>query len=294
MMHQKDRSWPTQVLIFYGDAGSGKTRTAHDLLPNGYTLPKNNDKNGQVWFDNIDAYDGNIIIDDFYGWIKHDYMLQLMDRYKMKAQVKGSMVDILPYNIIITSNNHPLTWYPKVWEKNPKHKEAFFRRVTGVYHFTLGQPAELEMHPLRQIDNCELEAIKIDYNDTNYVRIEGRMGTGKELTTPRSQQFELMRVSSEEIEEKEDKEGGPMPRCIYERNADAAFARAITVDPDCDWECMICCSTIGSMMNHCPICKHKRLLCDQPCCTLSRCTPTPHGYADCSRGPSPEEQKYDE
>lgn len=132
------RDAPPEVHIHFGDAGSGKSKLAHDLAPDAYV------KVPGVWWDHYSG-ESDIIMDDFYGIDSYPYdlFLQLTDRYKFMAQVKGGMVPVNPKRIFITSNRHPRDWYCA----DPKYTvRAFFRRVTKILYFKIGEdPVEYDI-----------------------------------------------------------------------------------------------------------------------------------------------------
>lgn len=85
----------------------------------------------QLWFD---GYNGQkvLIIDDFYGQIRFNLMLQLLDGYKQVVQVKGSHTWAQWDKIYITSNVRPEEWYNN-YENIPNNaRDALFERITSV------------------------------------------------------------------------------------------------------------------------------------------------------------------
>lgn len=116
-----------EVHIYFGDAGAGKSRLAHELAPDAYV------KVPGVWWDHY-CGQSDVIMDDFYGLdsYAYDLFLQLTDRYKFTAQVKGGMVPVNPKRIFITSNKHPRDWYCS----DPRYvARAFFRRIAKILEF---------------------------------------------------------------------------------------------------------------------------------------------------------------
>lgn len=95
------RTWKTVVHYYWGPPGSGKSRRAlEEATENGggiYYKPR-----GEWW----DGYNGqaNVIIDDFYGWIKYDDMLKICDRYPYQVPIKFGYENFLSKYIYITSN----------------------------------------------------------------------------------------------------------------------------------------------------------------------------------------------
>lgn len=130
------------VEIYYGEAGTGKTRRVYEQEPDLYSLEQS--ANGSdVWFD---GYEGEktLLIDDFYGWIRFSFILKIMDGYRLKLPVKGSYTWAEWDKIIFTSNATPWNWYR--WSELINW-EAFRRRVTKVTYFRADQlPQEIILH----------------------------------------------------------------------------------------------------------------------------------------------------
>lgn len=59
-------------------------------------------------------------------------MLQLLDRYPLRVEVKGSFVPFVSRRVIITSNVPPDEWYPNIRDRSP-----LMRRLTSVTAFPL-------------------------------------------------------------------------------------------------------------------------------------------------------------
>lgn len=86
----------------WGDAGTGKTRSAWERYPGLYV------KNRNKWWD---GYNGEevVLIDDWDPNCSQlaGYLKVWSDRYPFRAEVKGSSMMIRPKKIIITSNYSP-------------------------------------------------------------------------------------------------------------------------------------------------------------------------------------------
>lgn len=127
------RSFPSQVYVFYGDAGTFKSFAAHRFADL-YTVVRPRAKDDGVWFD---GYGPNqhraALFDDFYGWMPFNCLLELTDRYGCRVQVKGSTVQWKPQSVVFTSNTAPDRWY-----KYGEHMvyDALARRLTHVFQHT--------------------------------------------------------------------------------------------------------------------------------------------------------------
>lgn len=117
------RNFKTEVYYYWGEPGTGKSRRAlqeaNDFGGNIYYKPRGD------WWDGYQQHD-NVIIDDFYGWLKYDDLLKICDRYPYKVPVKGGYEEFVTKRIWITSNVDTCDLY-KFYKYN---KGAFERRIT--------------------------------------------------------------------------------------------------------------------------------------------------------------------
>ncbi|QGR26087.1 replication-associated protein [Werosea circovirus] len=117
----KPRDFKTNVTVWYGPPGCGKSRAAA-LLSSGKDVYYKT--RGEWW----DGYNGQevVIIDDFYGWLKYDELLRICDRYPHRVPVKGAFVNFLAKDVYITSNAEITGWY----KFDKFDATALMRRVT--------------------------------------------------------------------------------------------------------------------------------------------------------------------
>lgn len=119
---QDNKFQPVDVIVLYGAAGTGKTRKAYDIDPNLYHTTSTD------WWDGYNGQD-TILIDDFYGGIKYSKFLQLIDGYRYQLPIKGAFTWKQWKTIIITSNQHPKTWYSRGMT------DALKRRISKIEKF---------------------------------------------------------------------------------------------------------------------------------------------------------------
>ena len=111
-----------QVIVHWGDAGTGKTRKPYEegaYLFDDY-------ENG--WWDGY-AGESVICLDDFYGGIKYAFLLRLLDGYQCRLKIKGGFTYAQWSKVYITSNKPPTEWY------SLGLTPALSRRITEVVHF---------------------------------------------------------------------------------------------------------------------------------------------------------------
>lgn len=133
-LHAEQRQWETRVIIYWGETGTGKTRTVYENAASErleiYAHP------GDMWFD---GYTGQelAIFDDFNGSeFKLSYLLKLLDRYPMRVPIKGGYVQWKPRTVYITSNKNPDIWYSG---GHPEQRRALMRRISEVAYFRKNQ-----------------------------------------------------------------------------------------------------------------------------------------------------------
>ena len=91
-------------------AGPGNTNYAYDNYDADdiYKLKKGE----RILFDGYIGQDV-LLIDDFYGWIRWNQFINLLDRYSLRLETKKGFTYALWTKVIITSNVQVDSWYEK-------------------------------------------------------------------------------------------------------------------------------------------------------------------------------------
>lgn len=123
------RTWETEVVVFWGKTGTGKTRQVFEYHDYSAVYIHN----GDMWFDGYSGQDV-VLFDDYNGSeFKLTYLLRLLDRYPMKVPIKGGFANWKPKIIYMTSNKDPKSeWYINCTQE---HKDALMRRIKTVTKF---------------------------------------------------------------------------------------------------------------------------------------------------------------
>jgi len=104
-LFSKPRDFKTFVGVITGPTGCGKSRLMEQTFPDAYWKP-----NGNEWFCDYDDHQV-VIIDEFYGWLRYDFVLRLLDRYPLQCPTKGSSVNFRAKYVFFTSNSEIDSWY---------------------------------------------------------------------------------------------------------------------------------------------------------------------------------------
>jgi len=81
-----------EVVYICGSTGSGKTRYVYDTYgyKNVYRVRPPSHNKAELWFDDYEGQE-TLFLDEFNtGWVRFRYLLQLIDRYPISLNVKGS------------------------------------------------------------------------------------------------------------------------------------------------------------------------------------------------------------
>lgn len=126
-----------RVLCLYGTTGSGKSRTAHSILPGEKRYVKCPSTDN--WWD---GYQGEelLVLEEFRGQLTKAQFFRIVDRYNARVQIKGSTSEIQATSLVICSPKAPRLW----WNWDDEDLEAQLeRRLTEnpesrIFNTTLG------------------------------------------------------------------------------------------------------------------------------------------------------------
>ena len=123
---QRSEFRKVHVDVYSGSTGTGKTRRAMEE-PNSYKITGDNLK----WFDGY-AGEKTLIIDEYDNNVPVSKLLNLLDGYKLRLDIKGSFTYANWEKVIITTNLEKDQFHANAKEK---HREALFRRVSNWVDF---------------------------------------------------------------------------------------------------------------------------------------------------------------
>lgn len=124
--HLKPVAMEREVFVYWGEAGTGKSRRAWEEASFD-AYPK--DPCSKFW----DGYSGqkHVVIDEFRGDINLAHFLRWLDRYPVTVDVKFGATCLKAEKIWITSNVDPRDWYPNA---NSASVDGLLRRMS-ITHF---------------------------------------------------------------------------------------------------------------------------------------------------------------
>lgn len=119
-----------EVELYYGKTGTGKTYKAFNDHPDLFKKPVGKG----LWFDGLKTFHKVVLLDEVTGQYPLEHLLQILDIYTARVEVKGGHTFINADKIIITTNVHPGTWY-NCYEGRQESGLALCRRFTKILWF---------------------------------------------------------------------------------------------------------------------------------------------------------------
>lgn len=118
----KPSSMEREVVVYWGKTGVGKSRRAWDEA--GWdAYPKSPTTKFWMGYQN----QPHVVIDEFRGQLDIAHVLTWFDRYPVIVESKGGGFPLKATKLWITSNLHPINWYPNL---DTDTLDAFLRRLT--------------------------------------------------------------------------------------------------------------------------------------------------------------------
>jgi len=107
---ERPDDFKTELIIYWGVRGSGKSHMAKALYPGYFSLMRPRTKDGGCWWDGYEQQD-TVLIDEFFGWLSPDLLCRLNDKGKAQVETKFGFVPFNSKRIVMTSNKDPWHWW---------------------------------------------------------------------------------------------------------------------------------------------------------------------------------------
>lgn len=110
------------VYVKWGPTNTGKSHMCHvgasggagaDYGERDYYVMCTPTKGAVTWYDDYTGQE-DVVIEDLSGEIGYRLLLRMLDKYRMRVQIKGAMVSFCPKRVWISSNKHPKEWFDPV------------------------------------------------------------------------------------------------------------------------------------------------------------------------------------
>lgn len=147
------RTWKPEVIVLYGDPGTGKTRCAFEMCGDDdyFCLPSDSK---DLWFDGYDPRQHKtLILDEFTGSkMPATFWNQICDRYQLRLPTKGAHTMCMFERVIITSNFAPSQWWTNKNSVVTSH-DAMMRRIDTLVEIRVGPNAyrEIELSEAQEV-----------------------------------------------------------------------------------------------------------------------------------------------
>jgi len=130
---------PPTVAVIHGPTQTMKSRRVWEIYDYDtsklFKLAPDMQSSANIWWDGYAGHEA-VLIEEFRpGYMKYNSLLDLLDAYPSKVQIKGGSVDWSPTHIYITSPVSPYEWYPNLTAKD--NIDQLLRRITTITETTL-------------------------------------------------------------------------------------------------------------------------------------------------------------
>jgi len=114
-----------KIITIIGPTGIGKSYSVHDMFEDVYVV---NMGNSGLWWD---GYTGQkaVMFEEFKGQVQLQKMLQILDPYPLRLEIKGGLVPARFTIVFITSNYTPDKWYKNEEGNRDAEMAALARRL---------------------------------------------------------------------------------------------------------------------------------------------------------------------
>lgn len=114
-----------KIITIVGPTGIGKSYSVHDLFPDVYVVHVGN--SGLWW----DGYTGQqaVLFEEYKGQVQLQKMLQILDPYPLRLEIKGGSIPARFTVVFITSNSTPDKWYRNEEGARDDEMQALARRL---------------------------------------------------------------------------------------------------------------------------------------------------------------------
>jgi len=127
------RTEPPKICVLWGPTGSGKSRTAREMMPKMELVDEPDVDKFWVWDPSLgkwfQGYSGHkwVIFEEFRGQVPFGQLLSLLDRYTCHVESKGGSTHWIATRIVITSPVHPKYWYESLASNDGQYDQLMRR-----------------------------------------------------------------------------------------------------------------------------------------------------------------------
>lgn len=184
-----------KVITIVGPTGIGKSYSVHDLFPDIYVV---NMGNSGLWWD---GYTGQpaVMFEEFKGQVQLQKMLQILDPYPLRLEVKGGLVPARFTTVFITSNYTPDKWYKNDDGARDEEMKALARRID------IGDPTRIPPRP----DGPRY--IHVDTRDALHQRLQIMITAGI-ISPPPKAAVQIAPVSNSQVAPADPVAAVPLPQ----------------------------------------------------------------------------------